>query len=106
MTNELSAEQFKATFTERMVDFTDIEIDNPVNIWGYVKELVESGIVLKSVFEKELVEKVYRNDINTYDQVLLPTNDENTFVVIVVDIQKESILGHHVLDLNIEFGLK
>ncbi|UII24896.1 hypothetical protein LVD15_16480 [Fulvivirga maritima] len=83
-----------------MADITQMEIEDPIEIWDYVEVLTKAKVVDQIVFDKELVEMVYRNDTNTFDHILLPTKDENVFTVIVVDLKNKAILGHRVLDLN------
>ena len=64
------------------------------------KSLVRQHIILPYVFENNLVEKVYRSKDGKYDHVLLPTEKNNCFVVLVVDINSKTVLGYHLLDLN------
>jgi hypothetical protein len=104
MTTELTYDEFKSTFTEKMNDVTGSAI--PIlDIWPYIKQLTKEKVVLDYVFKKELVEKVYRNDNNTYDQVLLPTEYQNIFIVIIVDLKQKNIKGHYRLDMKKEYGL-
>ena len=70
------------------------------DIWDYVRELVMQKIVEKYVYEGNLVETVYRNDTSTFDHVLLPTEDQNIFIILVIDLIKENVYGHFKLDLN------
>ena len=109
MTNELTAEEYKATMSDKMQDLTETDLadtDFPATeIWEYVAELVTKDILPKYVLESEVVEKLYRNQ-DFYDHILLPTNEENVFVVVVIDLETEEIYGHHILDLNKEYGLK
>lgn len=104
MVNELTAEQYKATRTERMRDISDVEgLDNDypaTNIWEYVKELVIAGVLPRYVWDNQVVEMLSRNNDDTYDHILLPTNEENIFVTIIIDLEMEEILGHYVLDVN------
>lgn len=102
--NELTGLQFKHTFGKSMTDITNVEIDNPINIWEYVKELTENKIVTRIVYERELVEMVYRNDENTFDHILLPTEKDNSYIVIIIDLKKNEIYGHRALDVNIEYS--
>jgi hypothetical protein len=101
---ELTSTQFKSTFVGKMRDLTKTA-GAVVDIWNYVKRLTDNNIVSKYVFEKQLIEYVYRNENDSFDHVLLPTSNENTFVVIVVDIKKKAIFGYFRLDLNKEYGL-
>ena len=87
-----------------MVDVT--ETAQPVvDIWDYVEQLTTDKEVLDYVNREQLVEKVYRNDEETFDHVLLPTDNSNIFVVIIVDLGQKEIKGHFRLDLNKEYGL-
>lgn len=104
MTKLLTEIEFKSTFTSKMLDVTQTA-EPVVNIWPYVQQLTADKIVDQYIFDNGLVEKVYRNQTNTFDQVLLPTPDQNIFVVIVVDIVNNIIKGHYQLDLNKEYGL-
>ena len=104
MTTLLTEEDFKSTFTDKMIDITQAA-EPAVDIWPYVQQLTLDNIVHKYTFDNTLVEKVYRNQTNTFDQVLLPTPDKNIFIIIVVDLLNKKIKGHYRLDLNAEYGL-
>lgn len=102
---ELSSEEFKKTFGTKMTDVTETA-EPLVDIWGSVEELAKGNIVDRYVFERNLVERVYRNNTFTFDHVLLPTKSSNIFIVIVVDLTNKSIPGYSVLDLNKEYGIE
>ena len=105
MTKQLSEIEFKNTFGSKMTDVTKTA-EPVVDIWDYVEKLVNQNIVDEHVLENNLVDKVYRNDTSTFDQVLLPTDNKNAFIILVVDIVNETLFGHFKLDLNKEYGLK
>lgn len=105
MTKQLSEPEFVKTFGIRMIDVTETA-EPIVDIWNYVKELVKQGIVDSYVYKNNLVDKVYRNDKLTFDHVLLPTDQQNVFVKLVVDLAKNTVLGHTTLDLNKKYGLR
>jgi len=50
------------------------------------------------------VEHVYRNGNNTFDHVLVVTKTKNVFLTVVVDLVRDTICGHRLLDLNQEYG--
>ena len=100
MTKELSEEQFIQSFGNDMIDFSKVELDDPVDIWNYVGELVDLGLIDKLVHERNLVESVYRNDLNTFDHIMLPTTNKNIYMVIVVDLKERAVFGHHLLDMT------
>jgi hypothetical protein len=103
---KLTKKEFKATFSEKMNDVTNVA-DAIVDIWEYVEALETSEYFINDyIIEKRLIEKVYRNSINTYDQILIPTIKNNVYLIIIVDIKKGNIFGHYLLDLNEEYGIK
>jgi hypothetical protein len=62
-------------------------------------------IVDDKVCQEKLIKYVYRNDTLTFDHVLLPTLDKNTYIVIVVDLVVKIVKGYSRLDLNELYGL-
>jgi hypothetical protein len=99
----LTATEFKNTFGTSMADVTTTA-EPVVDIWHYVVELVKQNLVDSYVYENNLVEKVYRNNFQTFDHVLLPTDKENVFITLVVDLVSKKILGHFKFDLNKEYS--
>jgi hypothetical protein len=103
---KLTEKEFKTTFSEKMNDVTN-NADAIVDIWEYVELLEASKYFINGyTIKKRLIEKVYRNSINTYDQILIPTIKKNVYLIIIVNIKKENIFGHYLLDLNKEYGIK
>ncbi len=102
--NQLTNQEFQSTMAESMIDVTE-SAEPVVDIWPYVFELKKENVALDYVYNNQLVEKVYRNGLNTFDHVLLPTDDQNMFIVIVVDLGQPSIRGHYLLDLSKEYQI-
>jgi hypothetical protein len=102
-TRNLSDEEFDATFSAPMNDITQTA-EEIVEVWPY----------LDSVFRKEYteadtdswdVEFVYINESETYQHILVNTQMENIYLVVVVDIGNREIVGHHLLNLSKKYGL-
>ena len=87
-----------------MEDVTEIA-EPEIDIWPYISQLNREGLVLDHVYHNQLAEKVYRNGSNTFDHILLPTDNQNRFIVIVVNLLQATIKGHYELDLNKEYGI-
>ena|ERR1700761_94897 len=102
-TKELSKEEYKETMGLKMIDIT-VSAEPIVDIWSYVRGLVYEEIVSPYVLENNLVEKVYRDSSSSFDHILLPTSNENVFIVIIVSINKLNIYGHYKLDLAKEYS--
>ena len=105
MIQELNTEEYQGDFNEGMRNVTGLN-NSGVDIWPYVQELVEEKIVSAEIAEKQQVEIVYQNDSNTLHHVLLPHDKENIFIVVLVNLQQQTIAGHYRLDLNEVYGLE
>jgi hypothetical protein len=103
---ELTKKEFKSTFSEKMNDVTTVA-EAEVDIWKYIKLLEKEKYHLSdNILENGIVEKVYRNSLNTYDQILIPMKKKNIYLVIIVNIKEKNIFGHYLLDLNKEYGIE
>ena len=51
------------------------------------------------------VDRVYQDAHGRYDQILIETDRPDIFLVVVVDVRRNAIHGHRLLDLNVEYGL-
>ena len=71
MTYQLTQDEYKSTIPTKMVDVTD-SVEAVVDIWEYIQQLKADKIVLDYVYDNQLVEKVYRNQENTFEHILLP----------------------------------
>jgi hypothetical protein len=95
----LTEEEYLETMSEEMVDATE-HAEGVVDIWPYVSVLVAEGLVQQDVYDDAYIEMVYRNTEDDFDHLLVPTDDENVFTVIVVDLEEVMIVGHYVLNLD------
>jgi hypothetical protein len=100
---ELTPEEFILTMSEEMEDVTETA-EPVVDISPYVSQLIAENLVLPDTLEEELIEIIYRNEEETFDHVLLPTDDEEIFIALVIDLENERIVGHYRMDLNEEPG--
>jgi hypothetical protein len=101
---ELSPEEFIGTMSAEMEDVTETA-EPVVDISPYVEALIAEGLILPNTLEEELIEIIYRNEAHTHDHVLLPTDDEEVFIALVIDLENEHLLGHYRMDLNEEPGV-
>ena len=98
----LSESQFKATFSEPMSP-ADLSIQPSVDFWPYADSIPESdfqGHQLQGSVKNSWIDSSKR-----FQHVLLDTEDKNTFMVVILDLKTNEISGHHLLDLNTEYGI-
>jgi hypothetical protein len=92
----LSEAEFLECFAAPMENVTSSP-DAKVDIWPYVDALDLEALGLPSIND---VQHVYRDAKGRFDQVLIGTGRFNTLLVVVIDLQKNLIFGHRVLDLG------
>ena len=102
-TSLLSEPAFLATFTAPMRDVTR-EASNVIDIWPYVSSVRSEDLRGHEVYE-QFVEYVYRDASGRFDHVLVMARTKNVYLVIVIDLTRDVIYGHHLLDLNEKYGL-
>ena len=103
MIRELSKEEFLKTMESGMKDITK-DAESVVDIWGYAESLLNENMISQYGFDNRLIEAVYGDVKGCYQHVLLFTAQSNCYIVIVIDTEKRNILGHHLLNLNEEYG--
>lgn len=100
---ELSKEKFESTLLGEMIDFTN-EVKTMFNIWPFVSELKRANLLPKKIDESQLVAKVYRDSDNNFEHILLNTEKENNYIVIIVDLIKKKTKGYYSLDLKNQYN--
>lgn len=95
----LEREKYNSTMTEKMVEVKDTDSNN-FNIWPYVSKLKSAKILSNKIKESQLVHKVYRNSTDDFEHILLSTEKENHFVVIVANRNKKKTIGYFLDDSN------
>ena len=104
LSQELNKQEYLSTMGDKMFNVT--ETAQPIiDIWSFANHLVYEKIINEYVYENQLVENVYRNNTNTFDHILIPTEKPEFFTVIIVDLTKAEIKGYYKLDLKEEYGL-
>lgn len=101
--NLLNADEYQATFGTSMKNVTDTAA-NVLDIWPYVRMIPHSDLAGHELSDGH-VECVYRAQDNRFDHVLVITNTKNVFLAVIVDLTRDQIHGHHLLDLNEKYGL-
>ena len=97
-TRRLTEAAFQATFTTRMRESTG-GAGEAIDIREYVESVPPEdfqGLLLETGGARQM----WRDEHDRYEQVLLPFNRSNAFLVVVVDLRNRCIYGHHLLDLG------
>jgi hypothetical protein len=99
----LTHDEYLATFVEPMRRLEADEVYKPVPIGEYVAEVI-TGFAPPVTRDQMQIQHVYLNGDRTFYHVLIHYGRHNEFLVIVVDCGREAVHGHHLLDLNREYG--
>lgn len=100
----LTKEKYNSTIIGKMEEISSEEVSF-FNIWPYVSLLKYFKILPEKIKENKLVHKVYRNSTWKFEHILLSTEKENNYVVIVVNRTKKKIIGYFPLDLEGKYDL-
>jgi len=95
---ELDEAEFKATIVAPMQRLDDI--DDPIDIWPYVDPIATRF----HVHPDGLVDVVYRTADGRFDHVCVKTTMKDVYLVVIVDIERRIVHGHHLLDLPGLYG--
>ena len=105
----LAKNEYLETATGSSVEITgrveSVEPEGVIDIEPYVEAIPPGdlqGFVLLSAAPPTVV---YRTGGGRFDHVLYPTTRRNVFLVVIVQLRPDHILGHYLLDLNKEYGL-
>ena len=104
MATTLTKDEYLATFVEPMRRLEADESYKPVPIAEYVDGVI-AGFDPPPTRADLGIHHVYLNGDRTFCHVLIHYGRHNEFLVVVVDCGREAVYGHHLLDLNREFGL-
>lgn len=99
----LSDAEFHETFAEPMSNVTG-SAEALVNIWPYVDDVLEKEFAGHLTAEWD-VSCVYESGDRKYQHILVGTDTKNVYLAIVVDVVKRSVLGHHLLNLNVKYSI-
>ncbi len=76
-----------------------------LDIWPYVDAIPSADLEGHSL-DDCLVEYVYRASDDRFDHVLVTTRTKTVYLAVIVDLERDTIYGHHLLDLNRLYGIR
>ncbi len=106
----LTKEEFKVLLGGSLKNITgkepEVSPNGVIDISPYVAAIAKEDLEGHCVLEDLPVEVVYRTAPEEFDLVNVMTDRKNVYLVVVVDVHGGSVLGHHLLNLNKEYGLE
>lgn len=100
----LTDDEFKATMGHPMRAVTEVRA-LPSAFWDYVDEIPLADF--QGTPEGDLaVEHAYADPSERWHHISLSTAKPDIFMVVVLDVEANAVLGHHLLDLPTLYGLR
>jgi hypothetical protein len=90
-----------STFVHPMQELHEVPREE-IEVWPYVDALGEDPYGT----DGNDVECVYRSADGRWDHVLIPSSIPPTYLVVIVDVARNEILGHDVITLNDQYGVR
>ena len=100
----LTDSEFLATASDPMRRLP-LDASPPFEFWDYF-ESIPSADFEGHDCSVGGVTYVWQDSTGRYQFVHVNSEDKNVFMVLVLDIAGRAVLGHRLLDLNREYGLK
>jgi hypothetical protein len=100
---QLSEHDYQATFGEPMKRLAPDAVP-PFDFWDYFESIPQSDFAGHDC-SAGMVTYTWEHPSGRFQHVLVNSEDQNVFMVLVLDISRRKVLGHRLLDLNREYGL-
>ncbi len=101
-TRVLEGKELLATFVHPFERLTEVPRDE-IEIWPYVDALGDGDPYFVAGND---VEAVYASADGRYHHVLVPSAREREYLVVVVDVARNAVIGHHALTLTDQYGVR
>ncbi len=99
----LSKAKFLATFASPM-QRVPLDAEPPFEFWDYFEQIPPEDFEAHDC-SNGAVSYAYNDATGRYQQVLVSSEHKNIFMVLVLDLKSQSVMGHRLMDLNKEYGL-
>jgi hypothetical protein len=101
----LDKNAFGKTWTEKMVRVDEDEAP-PFDFWPYIEEIPSTDYAGFDCSEGN-VSWAWRTSDGKFEHILISAKeDKDVSMVIILDRAKSQVVGHHLLDLKREYGLR
>jgi hypothetical protein len=102
--HHLTEEEYLATFSEPMVALSEAD-ELPFDFWPYFHRIPAPDFAGHDCSAGQ-VDNAWRSLDGSCIHVLVNSENRNIFMVVVLDLRASAVLGHRLLDLEDQYGLK
>lgn len=100
---QLAQSEFLTTFTAPM-QRVSVDTPPPFDFWDYFEAIPEADFNGRDCSDG-LVDYAWTDATEKFQHVLVSSEEENAFMVLVLDLSDKSVYGHRLLNLNEEYGI-
>ncbi len=100
---KLNEDEYKATMSQNPIR-VGLDEEPPFDFWPYFEEIPTEDFGDHD-FSEGVVPYAWKMSGSSYEHVLVECPTPNVFMVLVLDVADRSVTGHHLLDLNLRYGL-
>ena len=101
---QLSEAEYLETFGEPMRK-AEPGAEPPFDFWPYFEAIPKVEFGGRNC-EDGIVDTVYREPSGRFEHVLVNSDDQNVFMVLVLDTRQMKVHGHRLLNLNALYGVQ
>ena len=99
----LDEDAFRKTFGEKMLRVRS-DGDAPFPFWDYVDQIPTQDFQGYDCSEGS-VQWVWRSNDGRFEHILIDSKeDKDVFMAVVLDLAKEEVVGHRLMDFKREYG--
>ncbi len=98
---KLTQDEFLATLAAPMIE-VPLDAPPPFEFWNYFDEIPKADFDGLDCGD-ESVTYAWNHPDGTFQHVLVDSNRENAFMVLVLDLKKNRVYGHRVLTVSDEY---
>lgn len=100
---QLNQSEFDATYSDPMRR-VPLDAEPPFDFWVYFDEIPEDEFQGHDCSECA-VDYAYTSGCGNFQHVLLNSQTQNVFMVLVLNLGQQEVVGHRLLNLNDEYGI-
>jgi hypothetical protein len=108
-TRLLTKAEYLETTIEPVVDISGredaVQPDGVIDVEPYLAAIPAGDYGALTLVPDVPPAAVYRTGNGRFDHVLYALNRSNVYLVIIVELDPDRVLGHYILDLSAEYGI-
>ena len=98
----LTPKEYQATLCPNMINVSD-SAEELVDLWGYADPIIESDYHNCTAWDWR-VDHIFDTPDGSFQHIGIPVPKDDTYLVVIIDKPKKTIIGHYILDLAAKYS--